>query len=286
MSLLSDPLKAFIQVSEQGTVLGAASVLGITQTAVTQRIRSIEKSLGVTLFLRSRKGMLKTKEGEELYTYCKNVLRLESESLSFQKDIALNRNVQISICGSTSIIRSNIVPQLRKLMKSYPQLHVNIQIDDFEDRIKKLKSGQIDFACIRSQDVPNEIEGKPLTPNRFVLVGPSIWNKRAIKDIVRSERIIDFGPSDDMAFLYLKKFKLIDLVRNDRNSVNNIESLIDLIDDGHGYGILEEKFLELFVDKRKIAILNGSNYIENKMALCWMPRPVYSKLFTEIIKTF
>lgn len=285
MSLLSDPMKAFLEISERGTVLDAASALGITQTGVTQRIRSLERTLGVTLFLRSSKGMKRTKEGEELYRYCQNVLKLEGESLSFLKDDNIQRNVQLSFCGPTSLMRSRIIPHLSDFLKTHPNLVLDIKFDDFEDRVKKLKSGQVDFAFIRASDVPNEIEGKPITPNKFILVGPQSWKKRSLNEVVREERIIDFDQADDMTFQYLKKFKLADLIRKDRHYVNNIESLIDLIEDGHGYGVLEEHFLDQFVNKRKIAVLNEGKGIENKMALCWMPRPIYSRLFTDIIKS-
>ena len=67
MSLLSANLQAFVSVARQGTVHGAAAELYLTQTGITQRIRAIEKELKTTLFLRSRKGMTLTQEGEALY---------------------------------------------------------------------------------------------------------------------------------------------------------------------------------------------------------------------------
>lgn len=283
MSLLSDNLKAFIQVSERGTVHEAASLLGLTQTGVTQRIRSLESSLGVTLFLRSRTGMKRTLEGEELYQYCLNVLRIESESLSFLKEEANRKPAQVSICGPTSLMRSRIVPALSKFLKTHPKTLLHLDIDDFEDRIKKLKTGAVDFAFIRAHEVPNELEGKALSPDRFILIAPKKWENRDTKDIVQKERIIDFDPSDDMTFQYLKKFKLSNKIQEERHFVNNIESLVDLIEDGHGYGVLEEHFLESFLSKRKICILNDGKALENTMALCWSPRPIQSKLFLEII---
>ena len=285
MSLLSDPIKAFIEICERGTVLDAASSLGITQTGVTQRIRSLEKTLGVTLFLRSSKGMRRTKEGDELYQYCQNVLKLEAESLSFLKDESIQRNVQVSFCGPTSLMRARIIPHLSTFLKSHANLVLNIKIDDFEDRVKKLKSGQVDFAFIRAEDVPNEVEGKLIAPNRFILVGPQSWKSRSLNGIVKEERIIDFDPTDDMTFNYLKKYKLLDSARKERHYVNNIESLVDMIEAGHGYGVLEEHFLVQFLNKRKITVLNERKGLENKMALCWMPRPIYSNLFQELIKS-
>ena len=66
MSLLSPQLQAFLKVAEQKTVHGAADKLFLTQTAVTQRIRTLETSLGTTLFIRTRRGMALTSEGGAL----------------------------------------------------------------------------------------------------------------------------------------------------------------------------------------------------------------------------
>jgi DNA-binding transcriptional LysR family regulator len=286
MSLISENLKAFIQVAELGKVHEAAAALGLTQTGVTQRIRSLENSLGVTLFLRSRTGMKRTSEGEELYLYCQNVLKIESESLSFLKDEASRRPAQVSFCGPTSLMRSRIVPALSKFLKSHPRTLLNLDIDDFEDRVKKIKTGAMDFAFVRAQDVPNELEGKILRPDRFVLIAPKKWENRETLEIIQQERIIDFDPSDDMTFQYLKKFKLFNKIKDERHFVNSIESLVDLIEAGHGYGVLEEHFLESFLSKRKICILNDGKALENRMALCWSARPVQTKLFSDIISLF
>ena len=75
MTLLSPNLIAFAAIVRQGTVHGAAQDLKITQTGVTQRIRVIERELGTTLFLRSRRGMTLTQEG--LKQLAKNLFKLD-----------------------------------------------------------------------------------------------------------------------------------------------------------------------------------------------------------------
>jgi LysR family transcriptional regulator (chromosome initiation inhibitor) len=82
MRLLDPRLKAFLKISQIGTVFGSADSLGLTQTAVTQRIRSLENELGITLFTRSRKGMRLTLEGQALLQYCKGAEELEGAVFS------------------------------------------------------------------------------------------------------------------------------------------------------------------------------------------------------------
>ena len=49
MSLSNLGLDAFLQIYREGTVQGAAKSLGLTPTAITQRVRSLEKDLNTTL---------------------------------------------------------------------------------------------------------------------------------------------------------------------------------------------------------------------------------------------
>ena len=87
MSLLSPQLLAFIKIVKHKTVHAAAAEIFLTQTAVTQRIRSLERSLKTTLFIRTKKGMVLTQEGEALLRYCNATIELEEEALSSIKEI-------------------------------------------------------------------------------------------------------------------------------------------------------------------------------------------------------
>src|SRR5437762_1952438 len=103
MSLLDPRVEAFYVVAKTGTVQASAKKLNITQTGVTQRIRSLEKQLSTTLFTRSRLGMRLTSEGEALFRYCEGASSLEGFTLSrIQGDSSLSP-VSISIAGPTSI---------------------------------------------------------------------------------------------------------------------------------------------------------------------------------------
>lgn len=78
MGIMENPnLAAFKQVAQTGSVHAAAKDLGLTQTAVTKRIKSLEETLGLTLFLRSRRGMQLTADGLALLQHARAVDELE-----------------------------------------------------------------------------------------------------------------------------------------------------------------------------------------------------------------
>jgi DNA-binding transcriptional LysR family regulator len=70
----SSDLIAFVLAFESGSVHGAAEGLGLTSSAVSKRLRSLEQHLGVQLFERGRFGLRPTAAAKLLYPEAKNAL--------------------------------------------------------------------------------------------------------------------------------------------------------------------------------------------------------------------
>ena len=69
MNINLEYYKIFYYVGKLGGITLAAEELSITQPAVSQAIKQLEKLLGITLFVRTGKGVRLTSAGEMLYSY-------------------------------------------------------------------------------------------------------------------------------------------------------------------------------------------------------------------------
>src|SRR5262245_33363970 len=67
-------LKAFVGVTEHGTVSKAAELMGVTQPALSRQIRSLERLTGLKLFERAGRGLLLTPQGERFLPECRALL--------------------------------------------------------------------------------------------------------------------------------------------------------------------------------------------------------------------
>ena len=208
MSLLSPGLQAFITVAKVKTVHGAANELFITQTAVTQRIKALEQSLKTTLFIRSRKGMSLTTEGEALLRYCHAAKELEGETMAQIQGSGLDVEVEINITGPTSIMKVRVIKHCMPLIEAFPNLLLHFQVEDSEVRHQLLRSGKADFAIIQKDQVSKEMKTKELKPEEYVLVCSSKWAHLSLDEIIKTKRIIDFDETDHMTHEYLKHFSL------------------------------------------------------------------------------
>ncbi len=71
---------------------------------------------------------------------------------------------------------------------------------------------------------------------------------------MKSERLIDFVPSDPRSLQYLKKFKLLEYARPERRFLNNNESLAELIEAKIGYGVFTLEFAERFLKRCEVTL--------------------------------
>jgi len=287
MSLLSPPLQAFLAITRRGTVHGAARDLRLTQTGVTQRIRGLERELGTTLFLRSRKGMKLTGEGEALLRYCEQSEELEGRVFSQIQKRGITDSIRVSLLGPTSIVSARVVDQCIPLYARWPSLFLSFVVGDAPDRVAQVKSGAATFAIVPPSHVPAEMDSKLLRPDRYVLVGTPRWRGRRLVDILETERIIDFDEHDPTTLDYLRTFQLAEKLGRPRLYINNNPALIKLFCAGVGFGTLTREVAKPHLEAGELITLNGGAVFEEPHALIWYPRsqkPPYFRAIIDAIK--
>lgn len=282
MSLLSPRLIAFLAVAQCKTVHRAADKIHITQTAVTQRIRALEHSLKTTLFIRTRKGMNLTPEGEVLLRYCQNIQNIEGEILAKLQGYHEDMEIGLTIISPTSLMRSRIIPKMIPIMQKYPNLLMNFKLLDEEKRHLQLKSGQCDFAILNKEQLTQEMSYKQLKPEKYVLVCSALWQDRTLEDILQKERIVDFNPEDRMTYEYLRFYNL-DHPNRSRYYANNTSNMTQLICAGIGYSVLSKEFALPYLLSQQLHVLNEGKPLNINHYLAWFERPEPPKYFAEVI---
>lgn len=283
MGLLSPGLEAFVAVVRHATVHGAARAIGLSQTAVTQRIRGLERDLETTLFLRSRQGMRLTEEGRALHRYCQRVGDLEGEVLAFLGSSGTARPVRITVVGPSSIMRSRIIPGATSILGEFDHVSFTFDLDDDEPGLDYLKSGAAQLAVLGRDEVVDELDSKLLRPETYVLVAAPGWDQRPLKEVVKTERIVDFNPADDATFRYLRRHRLDKLARRERHLANNTDALAALVADGHGYSVLSRDFAAPLIEQGRLVELNRGKTLELEFALAWYPRHEMPEYFARLL---
>ena len=103
----------------------ASKQLFISQSAVSQSIKTLERKLDQTLFIRSTKKVQLTPEGEILLRHIEPAMNLIQKGEAQLLDAA-STGGQIRIGASDTICRYFLVPYLEKFHKTYPNEQIKV----------------------------------------------------------------------------------------------------------------------------------------------------------------
>ena len=140
--------KVFYYVAKMGSVTGAADVLSLSQPAVSQSIRQLEKHLGVSLFQRASRGVKLTKEGEMLFKFVEGgyeQIVLGVEKVQRMQNLELG---EIRIGASDMTLEFYLLPFLERYHELYPTIKVTVTNAPTPETLQNLSEGKIDFGIV------------------------------------------------------------------------------------------------------------------------------------------
>ncbi|MDA8741839.1 LysR family transcriptional regulator [Amylibacter sp.] len=125
--------RAFESAARRLSFTAAAEEIGMTQSAVSQHVKSLETSLGVALFIRRARGLSLTDDGRKLLPQVSSALEtLTVAARNF--DTVPSKNV-LTVAASVSIAQWLISPRLNEFTKKNPEINIRflstIWPDDF-----------------------------------------------------------------------------------------------------------------------------------------------------------
>ncbi len=122
-----ESLKVFCDLTETESFTKAAQINGVTQSAVSQTISSLERQFKSLLIERSKKNFRLTAEGEVLYDYSKQVLQTYDSLHSKLQEIKeiISGNIRVATIYSLGL--HVLPPYLKKFLKAYPTVNVHVE---------------------------------------------------------------------------------------------------------------------------------------------------------------
>jgi DNA-binding transcriptional LysR family regulator len=145
MSINTDSLKAFLLTSELSSFTKAALELGLSQSALSQKIARLEDLIEATLFIRKSDGIELTPAGEKLLVFARQQLQLQDEFLENFKSGKDGLSGHLRIAGFSSIMRSMVIPTLSPWLKAHPGILIEFSTQEVNDLADILKTNQADM---------------------------------------------------------------------------------------------------------------------------------------------
>lgn len=186
-------LRYFVRAAELGSMSRAAESMFVAQSAVSTSIANLEKSLGVTLFIRQRsRGLELTAVGDQFLTRSRLVLRSLDTAV---QEIDANSLAGDLTAGCFPTLIAFWMPSICEIIANdYPGLHTHVEEVHTDDIIEILRSGRLEVALTyRFAAYPDFITSTPIaTIETHAIVGES--HPLANRESVSIAELADVSP--------------------------------------------------------------------------------------------
>ena len=191
-----DKLRIFHAVADAGSFTHAGEDLGLSQSAVSRQIGSLEGDLKVPLFHRHARGLILTEQGEMLYRTAHDVFTKLAAAQTRLMDSKEKPFGDLKITTTVGLGANWLTPRITDFVELYPDIQVHLLLEDTE---LDLSMREADVAIRLRQPVqPDLIQRKLFTVHHHVFAAPDYLKRFGLPscpDDLDEHKILTFGPS-------------------------------------------------------------------------------------------
>jgi DNA-binding transcriptional LysR family regulator len=237
-----ETLKVFCDVVETGSFSMAASQNFITQSAVSQQLRTLESKYHCKLLERGRSGAKPTPAGEILYRASREILEKYREIDTQLQESAkvVSGSLRIAIVYSVGL--HELPPYLKEYLREFPQVNVHVEYSRPTKIYDDAVAGRIDLGIVAYPAKHPQVTVIPFREDRLVVVCPP-------DHALATQRKVGISRLDGEAFVGFERDistrKAIDQLFKDRNvnvryigEFDNIETIKRAVEIGQGVAVI------------------------------------------------
>jgi len=236
--VLLSQIEAFLTVAERRSVSDAATVLFVSQPALTTRIKNFERELGVELFVRTPRGMRLTAEGRAFRTHAQRAVQSLNEGTQLLRELREGHVGELQV-GAAPAISTYVLPLvLRRFQAAFPNVHLIVRTGHSEEVLELVLREQVQVGLVR--DLPHAaIVSSPLYEDEIVLVvnpGHRFGEQPVIEVTeLAGERLILFDRTSSYFVLTSAFFREAGVLPWGVMELDNVDATKKMVE--HGLGI-------------------------------------------------
>lgn len=239
-------LEYFRHVAELGSFTRAAAFLSVVQPALSRQVRQLEAELGQNLFERNGRGVVLTDAGARLLEHARGILTQIGRARQELEDQRNGDSGHVALGLPPSLGSSVTVP----LVKAFEKLLPNARLATVEGLsayiLEWLSLGRVDCALVYNATASATVDVQPLLEEQLFLIAPreaGTLGQSARGNCITLAQLADYPliiPSRPHAMRMSVENALANVDRKIRvaHEIECIPAVIDLVRQGHGYGVL------------------------------------------------
>lgn len=196
-------LKTFVNLAQTLNFSETAANLYISQSSVSKHIKSLEKEIGHSLFIRSNKNVVLSSYGKIMLPYAQQILNCNKElELKFEQFQAQN-NKTIVLGTIPTFSNYAIFQKIMAFNKTNPDINIILKEYETADIYQEVLKGKIDLAFVRSiNKLPANFDVIKLKTESFKLYLPD-------NDSLAKQKVVKIADLKNKTFITLNKNSLL-----------------------------------------------------------------------------
>lgn len=240
-------LEYFVTVAEERHFTRAAERLLVSQSGLSASVRALERELGARLFVRTTRSVELTGPGRALLGEATRALasvRAAKEAVAAAQGL-LRGTLSV---GTEQCIAGVDVPRLlARFRAEHPQVEIRLRQAGSGRLAEDVGAGRLDLAFVSlCGPPPRGVRLTPLTEEPLVLLchpGHALAGEEAARWAeLKSEALVDFQPDWGVRQLTDRAFAAAGVGRQVALEVNDVHSLIELVEQGLGVAVVPRHF--------------------------------------------
>lgn len=261
LSLSLIKYEIFRTVVETGSISKAAETIGLTQSAVSHAIASLESDFGFTLLTRGRSGIQLTINGGKILIYVREILKWNEQMM---QEVSKINGLETGIVriGTLPSVSIQWLPKIiKQFNKEFPHIEIRLFEGDYDEIDQWILDGTIDFGFM-SLPVSKAYEVIPLKKDKLLCIVPDT-HPLARQELMHLEQLNDEAfimpksSIDKDVHRILKEHKIKPKIKYE---IAEDQAIIAMVQNGLGISILPEMILYRIPENIRILPLEDDYY--------------------------
>lgn len=291
---MNTTFRVLVEVVERGNFSRAADHLFMTQPAVSQYIKNLERDMGVQVLERTNKSVWLTKEGRIVYEHAKEMLGHFETMHNLLNDLENEPKGELAI-GASYTFGEYVLPRvIAWLLQDYPDIHPKITIGNTQDIAQQVADMKLDVGVVEGEVESEQLIVEPFAEDRMSIVASHdhrfIDQKQINNEQLEEETWIIREKGSGTREATEKLFKQLGIRPAHIMEFGSTQIIKESVEAGLGVTLLSQWAIrkELFLHTLATLDIENGN-IDRKFSILLKEKPMQTKstrVFQEILKKY
>ena len=289
--MLDFRMETFLTVCRYMNFTRASEKLNITQPAVSQHIRFLEKHYNTKLFRYEGKKLRLTGAGEILRNASLTMMHDEQSMQNEMQETEKEAEIRF---GATRTIGDSVMGSvLEKYLARYPQARIHMEVENTHDLLVRLDEGRIDFALVEGFFKKSEYDFQIFSREKYIAVCSPDYIFQNTPDCIEKlfqERLLlreEGSGTREVLERCLEAHNLSVQDFDKRMEVGSMQTIKELTKAGCGITFLYEAAVRRELEEGSLRQIPLQDFhVTHEFAFIWRRGSIYADWYRELFRRF